>query len=186
VRLSGTRHAGNVRSSARCRDCDRRTGLLGASAGRPSAVAAGYSRPWHCDGARRLLASSARRRPSHRSLELYAGRRCHRRAENRLCAIERRCGGRLRACPIHADGGARLHAAPFLGSAWLGDRGSGSGHTLHWPQPGDDRCAAVMEHRRLLRLRRASLRAECSEIARIDSPDFRVSRRCSETGAARG
>jgi hypothetical protein len=142
--------------------------------------------PGHCDGARRLLASSARRRPSHRSHELYAGRRCHRRAENRLCAFERRRGGRFWARPIHAGGGARLHAFAFLGPAWLGNRGSGSGYTLHWPQPGDDRCAAVMEHRRLLRLRRASLRAECSEIAQIDSPDFRVSRRCSGTGAARG
>ena len=41
-----------------------------------------------------------------------------------------------------ADGDTRLHAFAFLRSAWLGDRGAGSGHSVHRSQPGDHRRSA--------------------------------------------
>ena len=53
-------------------------------------------------------------------------------------------GRRRRACRFHAGGDTRLHAAQFLRSAWLGDRGPGSGHSLHRSQPGDHRRPALM------------------------------------------
>ena len=74
----------------------------------------------------------------------------------------------IRACtPLH-----------FSARAWLGDRGPGSGHSLHRPQPGDHRRPAVTNLERVLPLRRAL--PNSFEIALINSPDFRVSRRCSE------
>ena len=72
---------------------DRRACARDAGVSRRGAAGAGHRRPRHRDRARRLLAPAARRRSSHRSPELHAGRRRHRRAEDRVRAIERRQGG---------------------------------------------------------------------------------------------
>ena len=44
---------------------------------------------------------------------------------------------------FHVGGDTRMHAVAFLRPARLCDRGAGSGHSLHWPQPGDHRRAAL-------------------------------------------